>query len=109
MVPSVLTPQLCQPPALTCVKAPAGGVARSKPLSPQQATLPSLLSTPQACESPALTWVKVFAGGVAWPPPVPLPPEPAIVPSVLSPHVGDPPALTWVKPPAGGVAWPQKL
>src|SRR5881409_3349920 len=24
MVPSVLTPQLCQPPALTCVKAPAG-------------------------------------------------------------------------------------
>jgi hypothetical protein len=65
-VPSVLSPQLWEPPALTWVNGPAGGVAWPERLSPQQATVPSVLS-PQVCENPALTWVNAPAGGVASP------------------------------------------
>jgi hypothetical protein len=45
-VPSVFTPQVCKPHALTWVKVPAGGLACPKLLSPQQATVPSV-SSPQ--------------------------------------------------------------
>ena len=43
---SVLSPQVWVSPALTEVKVPAGGVARPKPLCPQQATVASV-RTPQ--------------------------------------------------------------
>ena len=54
------------PPAVTCVNVPAGGVAWPEELSPQHATVPSDLS-PHVCDPPALTWVNTPAGGVAWP------------------------------------------
>ena len=40
---------------------------------------------------------------------MPLPPQQATVPFVLTPQVWRPPALTAVKVPAGGVAWPLAL
>jgi hypothetical protein len=43
-----------------------GGVLSPWPLSPQQATVPSLFR-PQVWLAPATTWVKVPVGGVLWP------------------------------------------
>jgi hypothetical protein len=51
-VPSALTPQLWFLPAATEVKLPAGGLAWPELLSPQQATIPFVLSA-QVCEPPA--------------------------------------------------------
>ena len=70
-MPSVLTPQLCQPPALSDVNVSAGGVAWPLPLRPQQATVPSVFR-PQVCELPAPTDANLVAGStrrgrVAWP------------------------------------------
>jgi hypothetical protein len=45
--PFVLIPHVWEPPALTEVKAPAGGFAWPFPLAPQQATVPLVL-IPQA-------------------------------------------------------------
>src|SRR5205823_6215003 len=53
-VPSALSPQVCSPPALTWLKAPAGGVAWPLSLLPQQASVPSAF-TPQVWLPPALT------------------------------------------------------
>jgi hypothetical protein len=72
------------PPALTCVKVPAGGVLWPRPFHPQQASVPSVFS-PQVWLLPAVTWVKVPAGGVLWPPS--FRPQQATVPSVLRPQV----------------------
>jgi len=66
IVPSVLSPQVWDHPALTCVNVPAGGIAWPALFCPQQATVPSVLS-PQLWESPALIWVNAPAGGVACP------------------------------------------
>ena len=52
--PSVFTPQVCLPPALTEANLPSGGVASPSSSLPQQATVPSV-STPQVCLPPALT------------------------------------------------------
>ena len=38
-------------PALTWMKAPSGGVARPRPLYPQQASVPSVFN-PQVCQNP---------------------------------------------------------
>src|SRR5437773_193976 len=86
-----MTPQVCWSPALTWVNAPAGGVAWPAELSPQQATVLSVL-TPQVWPPPALTWVNVPAGGVALL--EVLYPQQATVPSVLSAQVWVRPALT---------------
>ena len=64
--PSRFNPQVWNPPALTEMKEPAGGVDRPSPSLPQQATEPLLL-TPQMWSHPALTETKEPAGGVAWP------------------------------------------
>ena len=74
-------------------------------LSPQQASVPFVL-TPQAKPSyPALTWVKLPEEGAASPKPSP---QQARRPSDLTPHAQYPPvlAVTWVKLPEGGVASP---
>ena len=65
-MPSVLTPQVCQPPALTALKVPAGGVAWPMPLSPQQATVPSVLHA-AGVEAAGADRGEGAAGGVAWP------------------------------------------
>ena len=64
MLPSLFTPQVCQWPALTKAKVPAGGAASRSSLKPQQAIVPSLLN-PQVCQLPALTLAKLLAGGAA--------------------------------------------
>ena len=61
---------------------PAGGAVRTRLLSPQQATEPSLL-TPQVCPHPALTETKEPAGGVARL--NPLWPQQATEPSTFTP------------------------
>ena len=68
-MPFVLIPQVWKRPALTAVKVPAGGVARSKAFEPQQARVPFVLIA-QVWALPALTAVKVPAGGVDWPLPL---------------------------------------
>ena len=64
--PPILTPQVCNTPALTETKEPAGGVAWLSPSLPQQATEPPIL-TPQVWNAPTLMETKELAGGVAWP------------------------------------------
>jgi len=71
-------------PALTSVNVPAGGVDWPKLLSPQQATVPSVL-IPQVYTPPALTSVNVPEGGVDWR--EPLAPQQAKVPSVFTPQL----------------------
>ena len=66
IVPSVFTPQVCQPPVLTEAKVPDGGVHWPEVLSPQQTTLPSVFM-PQLSRAPTLMEVKVPDGGVHWP------------------------------------------
>jgi hypothetical protein len=53
-------------PALTEAKVPTGGVALPWLLSPQQATVPSVL-TPHAWMPPALMETNVPSGGADWP------------------------------------------
>ena len=104
--PSLLTPQVCQPPALTETKEPAGGVDWPSSLTPQQAMEPSLL-TPQVFFLPALTETKEPAGGVVSP--KSLKPQQATEPSPLTPQVWIAPALTETKEPAGGRPSPYPL
>ena len=88
------------------MKAPAGGVACPKLLSPQHATL-LLLRIAQVWLAPALTAVKMPDGGVACP--EALLPQHASLPSVFSPQSCELPPLTAVKVPAGGEDWPDPL
>ena len=104
--PLLLTPQVCNPPALTETKEPAGGVAWPTSSLPQQATEPPIL-TPQVCNTPALTETKEPAGGVAWL--SPSLPQQATEPLLLTPQVWNAPTLTETKELAGGVAWPNSL
>jgi|ERR1017187_645111 hypothetical protein len=76
------------------MKVAAGGVDSPWMLTPQQTTVPSVLSA-HVKNSPALTDVKVPWGGVDspnW-----FVPQQTTVPSVLRPHVCHMPALTDVK------------
>jgi hypothetical protein len=91
-VPSVLTPQTKGPElALTDAKVPAGGVIQPFKLSPQQTTVPSVL-TAQAKWLPALTETKVPAGGVIWP--EDLLPQHATPPLFFNPQANMLPVLT---------------
>src|SRR5581483_11263305 len=91
MVLSVLTPQLCAWPALTCKNVPVGGTACPLALYPQQTSAASVL-TAQVWFAPALTCVKVPVGAAAWP--KLLAPQQETVPSVSMAQVWAPPALT---------------
>ena len=70
-----------------------GGVDWKKELSPQQATLP-LMVTPQVWYPPALTLWKVPVGGEVWP--SVSHPQHVTLPLVVTPQLWYSPALTCV-------------
>src|SRR5690242_12265851 len=81
--------------ALAVEKVPVGGVDSPDALSPQQASVPSVL-TAQAWAQPALTDVKVPVGTTQPAKPGKLPQQ-AMVPSILTPQEYWQPALICLK------------
>ena len=93
-MPSVFTAQLCESPAATMLKLPAGGVACPERFLPQQAIVLSGFR-PQVWDSPAETEVKMPPGEVACP--EEFLPQQVTVPSALTPQLWEPPADTELK------------
>ena len=106
-MPSVLTPQLWEPPAVTALKVPAGGRGLAGASLPQQASVPSVF-TPQLWEPPAETELKVPAGR-RWPDRSCCRPSRRGCRSSSPRSCGSRRRETELKVPAGGLAWPESL
>lgn len=95
----MLEAQVCDPPALTARKAPAGADVRPEKSSPQHATAPDVLN-PQPWYVPVVTELKVPSGGTnlgsRW-----SYRQQSRVPVVLTPQVCEGLVLTALKVPNG--------
>ena len=89
-MPSVRSPQLWSPPALTELNVPGGGVDSPSSFLPQQATVASV-RTAQVWSPPASTALNVPPAGVACP--WLFEPQQASAASTLTAHECAPPAL----------------
>ena len=87
IVPSVFSPQVCDPPALTALYVPAATVPE---VDPQQEIAPALLNA-QEWLSPRFTAVKLLPDGASLTRLLLLFPQQASDPSVFTPQVWDAP------------------